>query len=163
MDTARVPESWEGGHAAVKLACILSLLAAAAGCATADPALDRREILGVLGAQAEAWNRGDLDAFLSGYRPSEGTVFAGGDKVHRGFQAMERRYREAYPTKEKMGRLAFSNLAFEQLESGLAVVTGSWELEVAGTEKRPGGVFTLIWRRFDEGWRIVHDHTSSRP
>jgi ketosteroid isomerase-like protein len=42
-------------------------------------------------------------------------------------------------------------------------VTGSWELEVAGQEKRPGGVFTLIWRRFGDGWKIVHDHTSSRP
>jgi beta-aspartyl-peptidase (threonine type) len=163
MDTAGGSESWKGGNVAWKAALLGTFLAAVAGCATPDPAGDRREILGVLSAQAEAWNRGDLDAFLSGYRRSEATVFAGGDKVHRGFEAMAQRYRESYPAKEKMGRLAFSNLAFEQLEPGRAVVTGSWELEVAGTEKRPGGVFTLIWRRFDEGWKIVHDHTSSRP
>jgi beta-aspartyl-peptidase (threonine type) len=147
----------------LKSAWVLVLVAAASGCATPDLERDRQDILGVLGAQAEAWNRGDLDAFLAGYRRSDRTVFAGGDKVHRGFEAMARRYREAYPTKEKMGRLTFSNLAFEQLEPAQAVVTGSWELDVAGTDKHPGGVFTLIWRRFDEGWKIVHDHTSSRP
>jgi len=143
-------------------ALLLALLALP-GCASPDAARERQEILNVLQSQAAAWNRGDLDAFLVGYWRSEQTVFAGGDKVHRGFDAMARRYREAYPTREKMGRLSFSNLAFEQLETDRAVVTGSWELEIAGSEKRPGGVFTLIWRRFDDGWKIVHDHTSSRP
>src|ERR1041384_1599446 len=126
-----------------------------AGCAGADAARDRREIQDLLAQQAAAWNRGDLDTFLAGYWRSDRTVFAGGDKVHRGFEAMARRYREAYPTKEKMGRLSFSNLTFEQLESERAVVTGAWELEIAGSEKRPGGVFTLIWRRFSDGWKIV--------
>jgi beta-aspartyl-peptidase (threonine type) len=143
-----------------KRALVLVVLA---GCAGTDAVRDRREIQEVLTAQAAAWNRGDLDAFLAGYWRSEQTVFAGGDKVHRGFEAMARRYRDAYPTKEKMGRLSFSNLTFEQLEADRAVVTGSWELEIAGSEKRPGGVFTLIWRRFADGWKIVHDHTSSRP
>lgn len=143
----------------MRRASILLLLSA---CSSAAPR-DREEIVGVLRAQADAWNRGDLDAFLAGYRRSEQTVFAGGDKVHRGFDAMARRYRESYPTREKMGRLSFSSLAFEQLDGERAVVTGSWELELAGADKRPGGVFTLIWRRFDEGWKIVHDHTSSRP
>ena len=142
---------------------LLPLLLAAAGCATPDGARDRSDILAVLQSQADAWNRGDLDAFVDGYHRSEQTVFAGGDKVHRGFDAMVRRYREAYPTREKMGRLTFSRIAFEQLEADRAVMTGAWELELAGTDKRPGGVFTLIWRKFDHGWKIVHDHTSSRP
>jgi beta-aspartyl-peptidase (threonine type) len=133
------------------------------GCADVDSNREKHEILAVLALQAEAWNRGDLDAFLEGYWKSDRTVFAGGDKVHRGFQAMAERYRATYPTREKMGRLTFDNLAFEQLETDRAVLTGSWELEIAGAEKRPGGVFTLLWRRFPEGWKIVHDHTSSRP
>lgn len=141
----------------------LPLFLAVAGCATSPPAVDRAEILAVLQMQADAWNRGDLEAFVDGYHRSEQTVFAGGDKVYRGFDAMVRRYREAYPTREKMGRLTFSRIAFEHQDADVAVMTGSWELELAGTDKRPGGVFTLIWRRFDGGWKIVHDHTSSRP
>jgi len=138
-------------------------LLALLGCASSDLAQDRKEILGVISAQAAAWNRGDLDEFLTGYHRSDRTVFAGGDTVHRGFDAMAKRYRSTYSSKAKMGRLTFSRLTFEQLEADQAVVTGSWELELDDSDKRPGGVFTLIWRRFEEGWKIVHDHTSSRP
>ncbi len=139
-----------------------SLLLLWTGCAASTVEADRSSILAVLSAQAEAWNRGDLDRFLEGYSRSDRTVFAGGDQVHRGFEAMAARYRRTYDSPEKMGRLAFSNLAFESIETGRAVVTGSWELEIAGQAKRPGGVFTLIFRCLPEGWRIVHDHTSSR-
>ena len=132
-----------------------------AGCASLDSDRERAAIVGVLNAQAEAWNRGDLESFLTGYWRSEETVFAGGDQVHRGWEAMAARYRTAYPTREKMGRLAFSKLTFEQLEADRAVVTGSWELTLEGSAAKPHGVFTLLWRRFPEGWKIVHDHTSS--
>lgn len=142
---------------------LLSALAVFLGCATSDSERDRKDILQVLSDQAAAWNRGDLEEFLKGYRRSERTVFAGGAAVHRGFDAMARRYRETYSSRAKMGRLTFAHLTFEQLESDHAVVTGSWELELEGSEKRPGGVFTLIWKRFEEGWLIVHDHTSSKP
>lgn len=138
-----------------------SVLLMTAGCASFDPDRERAAIVGVLTAQAEAWNRGDLESFLSGYWRSVETVFAGGDQVHRGFDAMAARYRTSYPTREKMGRLTFSNLAFEQLEGERAVVTGSWELQPTDSEKKPHGVFTLVWRRFPDGWKIVHDHTSS--
>ena len=143
-----------------QLSCLLLL----AGCAApAQVGEDGRSAVpALLQAQAEAWNRGDLERFLDGYWRSERTVFAGGGEVHRGFEAMAARYRKSYGSREKMGRLSFANLAFESVEAERAVVTGSWELEIAGQEARPGGVFTLILRRLPEGWRIVHDHTSTR-
>jgi ketosteroid isomerase-like protein len=131
-----------------------------AGCATFNPATEQAGILKVLSDQADAWNRGDLDRFLDGYWHSDQTVFAGGGEIHRGFEAMAARYRKSYDTREKMGKLTFANLAFESIERDRAVVTGSWELQRA-TDK-PGGVFTLVFRKLPEGWRIVHDHTSSR-
>ncbi len=132
------------------------------GCAHVNVEADKSAILAVLTAQNEAWNRGDLDAFVDGYWRSDRTVFAGGGTVHRGFEAMAERYRKAYPTRERMGKLAFSSLTFESTETDRAIVTGAWELEIDGQEKRPGGVFTLIFRRLPEGWKIAHDHTSSR-
>ena len=140
-----------------------ALLIALGACAGTEVPDDRKDILAVLVEQADAWNRGDLDSFLDGYWRSDRTVFAGGGTVRRGFEAMAERYHSTYPTREKMGRLTFSNLVFEQIGSGQAVVTGSWELELAGQEKRPGGVFTLLWRKVPQGWKIVHDHTSIRP
>jgi len=32
-----------------------------------------------------------------------------------------------------------------------------------GEKDELGGVFTLVWQRFPEGWKIVHDHTSVVP
>ena len=129
-----------------------------AGCAVASP--PNGDVLKVLTDQAEAWNRGDLEAFLTGYWKSDQTVFAGGGDVHRGFDAMAARYRKSYDSRAKMGKLTFDHLTFESIEDGRVVVTGSWELQ--REKDRPGGVFTLIFRKFPEGWRIVHDHTSSR-
>lgn len=140
---------------AVRWLIVLTLLT---GCAGPDPQPD---IEAVLHAQVEAWNRGDIEGFLEGYWHSPDTVFASGDRVTRGFDEMASRYREHYPNREAMGALAFSELAFEQVTDDRAVVTGRWELQAADGEI-PGGVFTLILRRFPEGWRIVHDHTSSR-
>jgi len=131
-----------------------------AGCATVDPAPEQASIRKVLADQAEAWNRGDLDRFLDGYWHSDRTVFAGGGDIHRGFDAMAARYRKSYGTPEKMGKLTFANVNFESIDRDRAVVTGSWNLErEIGLS---GGVFTLIFRKLPEGWRIVHDHTSSR-
>ena len=130
------------------------------GCTTVESTTEESRVLKVLADQAEAWNRGDLEAFLEGYWRSDGTVFAGGGDIHRGFEAMAARYRKSYNTPEKMGKLTFANLTFESIGRDRAVVTGSWELQRAAD--KPGGVFTLIFRKFPEGWRIVHDHTSSR-
>ena len=126
----------------------------------ADPASDREAVLALLHAQSDAWNRGDIDAFVTGYWQSEKLVFASGDKVNRGYHATLERYRKNYDTPEKMGKLKFRELTFESLTANQAVITGRWELRRAADN--PGGVFTLILRKFPEGWRIVHDHTSSR-
>src|SRR5688572_18569847 len=145
------------GRMTMRCALICLLIA---GCATTDPAPDPSSILKVLTDQAEAWNRGDLETFLDGYWRSEQTVFAGGGTVHRGLDAMAARYRKTYDTPGKMGKLTLAHRKFESIERDRAVVTGSWDLERA--KDKPGGVFTLIFRRLPEGWRIAHDHTSSR-
>ncbi|MBI4565516.1 MAG: nuclear transport factor 2 family protein [Planctomycetes bacterium] len=137
----------------------LGVCAVLSGCAAS--ANHRAAIEKVLSDQVEAWNRGDVERFLEGYWKSDRTVFAAEDKIHRGFEAMAERYRRSFPTRDAMGTLTFSELTFESIEEDQAVVTGRWALERA--QDRPGGAFTLIFRRFPEGWRIVHDHTSSRP
>ena len=59
-----------------------------------------------------------------------------------------------------MGELDFSDLEFRFLGSNAALVLGKWHLtrEAAGG---PGGVFTLVWQKFPDGWKIIHDHTST--
>jgi len=119
------------------------------------------EIQNVLRAQQDSWNRGDVDAFMNGYWRSDQTVFVSGDEVTRGWQKVLDRYKKKYSDRSKMGTLAFSDLEITPLSNDSAVVLGDWKLD--RTNDQPHGRFTLIFRRFPEGWRIVHDHTSAAP
>ena len=107
----------------------------------------------------EICKRKDIDAFMNGYRRSEETVFVSGDEVTRGWQKVLDRYKKKYSDRAKMGTLTFSNLEITPLSNDSAVVLGSWELKRANDN--PHGRFTLIFRRFPDGWKIVHDHTSA--
>ena len=117
------------------------------------------EIQNVIQAQQDAWNRGDIDAFMNGYWRSEQTIFVSGDDVTRGWQKVLDRYKTKYSDHAKMGALTFSNLEITSLSSDSAVALGSWKLKRASDE--PHGRFTLIFRKFSDGWKIVHDHTSA--
>lgn len=112
----------------------------------------------VLDAQVAAWNRGDIAAFMEGYMRSPETVFVSGDNVTRGWQTVLDRYNKTYDTREKMGTLAFTDLEIQPLSGDAAVALGRWKLTRASDT--PHGRFTLIFRRTQQGWRIVHDHTS---
>lgn len=126
--------------------------------ASAQTAKAESEVRKVMNEQVAAWNRGDIEAFMTGYWKSEKLTFLSGDKVTRGWQQTLDNYRRSYNTREKMGTLAFSDLEFTFLSKDAAVVLGSWSL--ARVSDNPKGKFTLLFRKFKEGWRIVMDHTS---
>jgi ketosteroid isomerase-like protein len=116
------------------------------------------EIRAVMSKQVAAWNRGDIDGFMEGYARSHATEFVSGDKITRGWQTVRDRYRKKYSSREKMGRLTFSDIKITALSADAAIVLGRWQL-VRQSDK-PHGIFTLLFRRTSAGWRIVHDHTS---
>ena len=114
----------------------------------------------VLDAQVAAWNRGDVAGYMEGYAKEETTTFVSGDTLTRGWQTVHDRYAARYDTREKMGTLAFNELEIKPLSEFYFMATGRWQLTLSdGTT--PHGRFTLIFRRTNAGWRIVHDHTSS--
>src|SRR4029077_12536462 len=119
---------------------------------------DRKAISAVLSAQQAAWNRGDVDAFLVGYWHSSELTFSGSSGVSRGWDGVLARYRKTYPDRAAMGQLDFSDLEFRFLGPDAALVLGRWHLK---RENEVGGVFSLVWQRFPNGWKIVHDHTSA--
>lgn len=116
------------------------------------------EIQSVMNAQVLAWNAGDIEGFMQGYWKSEEMKFVSGDNVSRGWQAALDRYKKNYDSKAKMGVLTFTDLQVNVLSKDAAVVLGSWSL--AREKDNPKGKFTLIFRKFKDGWKIVHDHTS---
>jgi uncharacterized protein (TIGR02246 family) len=120
---------------------------------------DRDAITAVLNAQQAAWNRADVDAFLVGYWRSPEVTFSGTGGVTRGWEGVLARYKKNYPDKAAMGQLDFSGLEFRFLGPDAALVLGRWHLKREKDDV--GGVFSLVWQRFPEGWKIVHDHTSA--
>jgi ketosteroid isomerase-like protein len=136
---------------------VLSLGMIFPGCALAAPD-ESAAIRAVIDNQAAAWNRGDINAFMTGYAPSSTTTFVSGNEVTHGWQTVHDRYAKKYGSREKMGTLTFSDLTITPLCDETAIVLGSWRLERKSDE--PRGKFTLLFRKLPEGWRIVLDHTS---
>jgi ketosteroid isomerase-like protein len=115
----------------------------------------------VLRTQQDAWNRHDLEAFMAGYCNSPDLTFFSGAKQTSGWQATLDRYRATYASAgHEMGTLEFSALRVEMLGPDAAFVRGAWHLTMLDG-KTPHGLFTLVFRKFPEGWKIVHDHTSA--
>jgi beta-aspartyl-peptidase (threonine type) len=118
----------------------------------------RAALEAVFRAQQDAWNSGDVRAFMEHYWKSDDLTFSSGGKTTRGWQATLDRYRERYPTREKMGRLTLSGLEITPLGDAAALVLGQWKLDRQSEPVQ--GNFTLVLRKIDARWVIVHDHTS---
>lgn len=107
--------------------------------------------------QETSWNEGDLKGFMRHYWNSDSLKFIGSKGVTRGWQKTLDNYLKSYPNKTAMGVLKFSIVASEQLSPESIYVIGKWELQ---KEKPSGGHFTLLWKKIDNRWLIVADHTS---
>jgi len=118
-------------------------------------------IRAVLSTQVEAWNRGDVEAFMTGYAQSEEILFVG-KEVKRGYQGLLERYRRDYPDRAAMGKLRFSDLEVRMLGAEHASVLGRYHLtrdDAGGGDAR--GVFTLLFEKTGGAWKIILDHTTS--
>lgn len=142
-----------------------SALAGVRTAQTADPQLHTANpvelgCIKVLLAQERAWNEGDLDTFASGYKDSPDTLFVSAD-INRGFAGMLARYKRVYPTRAVMGTLTFSDLEVHPLDERFAVALGRYHLDRG---KKDGGnadgLFSLVFEKTAEGWKIVVDHTT---
>jgi ketosteroid isomerase-like protein len=140
-----------------------AFLVAASGRPSADKwkETDRAAVLAVLTTQQNDWNRGDTRAFMNGYWNSTELTFAGTRGFTRGWQTVMERYQKTYADKAAMGMLDFQELEIRPLGPDAALVLGKWHLQRQAGDV--GGIFTLVFQKFPEGWRIVHDHTTQSP
>ena len=121
---------------------------------------DRVAIRKVIEDQQTAWNRRDLEGFMAGYWNSPELTFFSGAHESKGWQAALDRYKKNYQgVGHEMGKLEFANLRIEMLGPEAAFVRGEFHLTMSDG-KTPHGLFTLIFRKFPEGWKIVHDHSA---
>jgi ketosteroid isomerase-like protein len=141
------------------LTLVGALILGCSGAGSLDEKAIEREVRSVLLASVNAWNEGDVRNYMECYYKSDSLRFAGGDWASYGWQALLERYQNAYPDKAAMGHLTFSDVDIDVVCSDVAIVFGHWKLDrEAGVRS---GLYTLVFYNTADGWRIVHDHSSS--
>jgi len=151
-----------GLRAAIAIPLIVMAIAMGANARqkTSVPEPAVKEIRAVLDRQVQAWNRRDLEGFMQGYWRSPDLTFYSGGTMVSGWDETLLRYRNRYQSAgTEMGKLEFLDLKIELLGPRAAFVRGRFHLKMSSTE--PSGIFTLTFREFADGWRIIHDHTST--
>jgi len=143
----------------VLLAAVVAMLAVAELAQNVDAG--RVAIHKVIEDQQVAWNRQDLEGFMAGYWNSPELTFFSGAHESKGWQAALDRYKKNYQgAGHEMGKLEFANLRIEVLGPEAAFVRGEFHLTMSDG-KTPHGLFTLVFRKFPQGWKIVHDHSAA--
>ena len=118
----------------------------------------KKEILKVMTDQQTAWNNGNIDGYMQGYWKNDSLLFIGSKGPTYGWQKTLDNYKKSYPNKEKMGILEFSDVQVKILGKKHAYVFGKWKL--VRTNDSPNGIYTLIFEKFKDGWKIISDHTN---
>ncbi|MGH9429969.1 MAG: YybH family protein [Terriglobia bacterium] len=122
----------------------------------------KAQVIALLTSQVRAWNKGDLNAFMKGYWQSPETEYVGASGIVQGWKAIQERYQRDYQATNLMGHLRFEDLHVTVLAPDAALAVGEYVLQSGSNGSNPGrGIFTLVLRRFPEGWRIINDHTSA--
>ena len=148
------------GLLARRLAAV-ALLLASARVLGAEAAVSAHPARAILDAQVAAWNRSDLTAYMAGYWNSPDLVFFSNGQETRGWQPTLDRYRARYQGEGKqMGRLDFPLLDILPLGPEAALARGRWRLRMPDGRELTG-MTSVVFRKRPEGWRIVHDHSSS--
>ena len=117
-----------------------------------------KEILKVMTDQQTAWSNGDIDGYMKGYWKNDSLLFIGSKAPTYGWQKTLDNYKKSYPNKEKMGTLEFTDIQVKMLGKKYAYVFGKWKLIRANDS--PNGIYTLIFEKFKDGWKIISDHTN---
>jgi hypothetical protein len=133
--------------------------------ADAKVAAEVSAITAVMTAQVACWNAGSVDGYMSGYWRSADLRFVstapnGVSTTTRGWDQALAKYKKAYDTPDKRGKLSFSGLtvALSAADATEAEVTGRWRIDRSPAAME--GKFVLTFRKFDGKWLITVDRTS---
>jgi uncharacterized protein (TIGR02246 family) len=127
-----------------------------------DAVVFTRQMVAQLDRAATDWNRGDLKGFLSDYAAESTTTFVDGRRARHGFDFIRNNYAPRFEPGARRDSLHFEEVEARRLSPTLALITARYILQ-RGRTVSSSGPFTLVMERRSEGWRILHDHSSSDP
>jgi ketosteroid isomerase-like protein len=123
-----------------------------------QPSKDEAAIRGIMANQADAWNKGNIDAFMKGYWNDDSLIFIGKSGPSYGYHQALTNYKKNYSGPDQMGKLFFDLLKVKRLSADYYFVIGKWFLKRKAGDI--GGIYTLLFRKINGQWRIIVDHTS---
>ena len=146
----------------------LPIIALALGCAPPvqrpEPSIDPGRLTGSLQQQfmraAQDWNRGDLDAFMADYAPDSLPTFIAGGHLRRGFDFIRQNYAPSFAPGAARDSLRIEEFNVRPITDGFVLVTARYILYSNG-RTTASGPFTVLMQQRVEGWKILHDHSSS--
>jgi ketosteroid isomerase-like protein len=119
---------------------------------------DAEAIKKLLTTQRDAWNRGDVAAFMKGYWENDSLMFIGKSGVTYGYKNTLENYKKNYPDTVAMGQLSFEFISIKKLSDKYYRVVGKWFLKRSIGDI--GGHYTLLLQKINGEWVIIEDHSS---
>jgi len=119
---------------------------------------DEMQIRQLLAQQTQAWNKGNIAAYMQGYWQSDSLVFIGKSGTKYGYKNTLENYKKSYPDTASMGKLHFEILQIKPLSFEYYFVIGTWYLQRSIGDLQ--GSFTLLLRKIKNNWVIIADHSS---
>ena len=128
------------------------------------PAAQRQEIQNFVRAYAEAANRGDVTAYIEMYSKRPDLIVVEDAEITRGWDRLRD---NANATLGLEGRFKISVGTMDVIILGAtrAIVVFPFVTTIT-TEQGPvqqHGAMTLVLEKSPQGWKIIHDHTSTAP
>ena len=143
-----------------KLPLLLAIvLIAACNSTPADttPPPSASQLIGVIQKSAEDWNKGDLAGFMDSYDDSA-TMMSHHGLI--GKDSMMIHYKETYfKAGAARQQLSFDAFHLEPLAGNYVLLTGRFTLN-GNNLPTLSGWFSLVCVKRNNGWKILHDHTS---
>lgn len=137
---------------------ILILILLLFSCNNSNFNMDVTAIKSVMDKQAECWSKGDIEGYMKGYWESDSLRFLGRSGLTKSWKSTINNYKKSYPNPSAMGMLKFTHISFEPLGDKKMFVVGKWALY---REKDTlSGYYSLVWEKFDDGWKVIFDHTN---
>ncbi|MBT8375413.1 MAG: nuclear transport factor 2 family protein [Bacteroidia bacterium] len=122
---------------------------------TNDHSLDEAGIRLVMEQQELAWNKHDLEGFMSGYWKSDSLKFYGSNGLTLGWENTLNNYKKNYPTQAESGTLRFVINDISPIEGNNYWVMGEYHLERQIGDAN--GVFIIIFKKIKGEWKIIAD------
>lgn len=143
------------------IGCTIEPATPGADAGDAEPAF-LEQVQDILETQAVAWNRGDLDGFMTPYDRSPETTYIGAPGLVTGFDAIHGRYESYFEPGAERDSLSFTDLTVRELDPRFGIATARYVLS-RGDSITSTGPFTLVMMRVEGAWKIVHDQSAADP